>query len=1618
MATKEVRIEEAKQLVIYLHSKDIKLHLENDRIKFKAPENVFTDELKEKVKELKESVIEVLRQEEVIDTAVNIPLTAVQSAYLIGKTEAVLWGKVDCQSYVEVNFTNFEAEQLKNAWIKLVQFHEMLRGKITKAGIEIVSDISALPEINELDLRGKSEDIIEKELAQIRERMSDVSYNQEKSPLFQTFITRREEGIYFHLSIDLILVDFASVQILIADLGRLLRGENLKTLSLNYKQYVNYLRSNKNHLQYEKDKKYWIERLKNFPLPPSFPREGRAEAFLKDGESRFYRIQETLEGQQWSKIKSIAIKNGITPSAAVMTAYAATINKWSENKRFLLNLPMQSRIEITEDVSRLVGDFTSLNLLEVDFSENKSFAERAKDIFEQLVEDMEHKTFSGIEVLRELSLRRGREQAFVPYVFTGVLKGENKAGKIEYGLSQTPQVWIDCQVIEDCSDSEDGSLFISWDIRRGALKDRIIKDAFEEFINILHELVLKENWLKKESLDVKELEFEFIENKNRIYIQERFIQHALENKEQAAVIDEQGEVTYEELLYNALKIAAYIEGVDKGDKEKLIAVKIPKNAKHVMAIIGVLIAGHPYLPLNLKQPKLREEKILKQAEVELVLTEELVKKALLLQPLKDIFSYQKYPSSLAYTIFTSGSTGEPKGVMMSHSCVQNTLDVMQKIVLVSNKDKILGLSEASFDLSVYNIFGVLGEGGTLVLPDTDKSSDPSHWAELIRRYRITLWNSVPAQAEMLVHYVNEAEKFNSMRIMLLSGDFIKVSLPEKLKKIMPNTKIISLGGATEAGIWSNYHVIDPEIKEYPTIIYGKALESQYMSVVDSNYKKCPVYVPGEIVIGGASLAEGYLKDEELTLEKFITLDRPENRLYRTGDRGRFLENGEIEFLGRMDNQVKINGHRIELAEIECALLEADHVKDCSVVYYKENGKEKLAAFLVNELKDIDLVAKMQKLCKASVEEYAKCTSLKVDKNLVRQFNEKIEEAIISSVYKELKKNGAFGIAGDWSSAEEIECRIGVDGQYQKLFRKWLSKLKAKDYIAEDNHQYIDLDKTACEMLWKELDTKPLSDMAPSCVKEYIKMHVDHICSLFSKEINPITFLFPKGDVSMAEDMYGQTIISKYLNGLIAKLISDLAEQKENKTKILEVGGGIGATTSKIFEKIKKDKLEYTFTDVSPFFLSNIKKKYPFMDTMLLNLDDKAASEDPRGMDIVIAAGVLNNTKDIPATLRRIKGMLNDQGILFITEPVNEHIEIDVSQVFMMPEHEDIRKSTGNCFLTEKEWIDILTKEEYCILAALPSSETDLHEFNHNLFIAGKIQTADKFDYQIFLKNYLPDIMIPKEYYSIDKMPLTVNGKVDKKSLMEELNIQKEVVKSQAENEENKKEARALSQLENEINAILKDVSKLDQIGAEDNLLQLGFDSLLLSQASGQIVNQIKKAAEIRFDEILKIALTSPYISAIAAYIEENGKDAKEQEKKEIQFINQKAFHIAENPFIEKRNCKRILDSLGIQSITTGECKALLEEEVVLIGFEEEINETLLAAGERLAQGKEVKRVILINPMPNEDTILYLGKAIIFSSDEQKIRKLKEVILNGICLYDYDENNVESIKELISEVLNG
>lgn len=435
-------------------------------------------------------------------------------------------------------------------------------------------------------------------------------------------------------------------------------------------------------------------------------------------------------------------------------------------------------------------------------------------------------------------------------------------------------------------------------------------------------------------------------------LHEEFFETAECYPEKTAIIwyDEMREnITYAQLADKVLRMANMltIHGISENE---YIAVSIPKGPWQIISVLAVLSVGCTYVPIDIEWPEERKKKICKKANIKNFITittysPEVIEGIDIIyadesehfEKIKDFMRYEDERS--AYVIFTSGTTGEPKGVEISHKSADNTIKDINYRFGISSKDKCFAISELSFDLSVYDIFGMLAEGGTIVLPRPKERKMADRWFDIVINEQITIWNSVPAIYDMFLMVAENSTKTVPLKKVLLSGDWVQPTLYDRNKKITSNCEFISLGGATEAAIWSVYYVVNEVRSDWNSVPYGYPLANQKVIIMNTQNQECPDDVPGELWIGGMGVAKGYINKPDLTEEKFVFYNG--KRWYRTGDLVSFTKDGHLEFLGRIDHQIKLNGYRIELKEIEKNINQSKYVDKNIALIIKKNGYPRL-----------------------------------------------------------------------------------------------------------------------------------------------------------------------------------------------------------------------------------------------------------------------------------------------------------------------------------------------------------------------------------------------------------------------------------------------------------------------------------------------------------------------------------------------------------------------------------------------------------------------------------------------------------------------------------------------------
>jgi len=973
-------------LLSELSDAGVRLRVKEGKLDVHAPRGVLTPALVATLTEHKAELIELLaggdgeEAPEALEPDLErryepFPLTDIEQAYWVGRSGADGSG-VAMHAYLEIDCREFDPERWEEAWNKLVSRHDMLRAVGLDGGQRRI--LASVPryEIKVEDARGDSGNA---RAAELRTRLSHQVIDLEKWPLFEVCVLRLEDALHrVFLSVDCTFIDAWSFQTLVRELIKLYKDPETplapEQLELSFRDYVLAAHKLTETATYRRSLEYWRGRIAALPAAPELPRVRNASLL---GQLRFRRWQCTLDKPVYTRLQKQASANGLTLPGLLLACYAEVLGRWSANPHFTLNVPLFNRAPLHPQVNDTLGTFSSFILVEIEHRAGEPFATRARRIQDQLWRDLEHRHAGGVHVLRELFRSQGAmDEALMPVVFTSFPsaggKGcrwvefiERELGEVRHIVTQTPQVWIDHHAVY-----QEDSLYLSWDAASDLFPAGMIDAMFSAYEKLLRR-VADESGAWTEGSPVQLSEEQAAErarsNDTQAPIEERllqakFFEHAARNPDHPAVIASNCTLTYGELSHRAVVLARLLREAGAQPNEP-VAVVMEKGWEQVAGLLGALASGSPYLPVDSSVPAERLKYLLENGGVRVAFTQSRLCDSLawpegvtpiaidtvdyLTGPEERIESPHT-PDDVAVLLYTSGSTGLPNAVLLGHRGIVNCIDNTIRHFNLGPDDRALALTNLHHDMSMFDVFGMLSAGGTIVMPDAGRRRDPSHWIELMENERVSVWNSVPATMMMLAEFLGyeNGQLPASLRLVYLGGDWIPVTLPERLRELAKGVKVVSVGGPTETTLWNIWYEIGEVDREWKSIPYGRPIANAKYYVLDDALEDRPVWVPGEIFTSGAGVAKGYFGNPQKTAERFITHPVTGERLYRTGDLGRYLPGGVVELLGRKDFQLSIRGHRIEPAEIEAALAQHPGIKAAVVSAAGEGIGQRLVGYVV------------------------------------------------------------------------------------------------------------------------------------------------------------------------------------------------------------------------------------------------------------------------------------------------------------------------------------------------------------------------------------------------------------------------------------------------------------------------------------------------------------------------------------------------------------------------------------------------------------------------------------------------------------------------------------------------
>lgn len=733
---------------------------------------------------------------------------------------------------MEIESSNINIERFNDALNKVIYIHPMLRTIFLPDGTQKILQKVPKYSIDCKDIRGYSDELKKKEILRMRDELAHKCNDETKWPLFNiSALKLSDKDITIFTGFDMLITDSTSWQKVGEDLSKLYYHpeKSIEKSNFTFRDYILAYEKVKFTKEYEDDKKYWLSKIDSIYKAPNLPLKTLPENITKPN---FDRLTTKFDKKEWAKLKQLAREHSVTPSVLFCTIYSMVLSYWSNQNKLCINITVFNRIPFNEQVENLVGDFTSLVLLNIDNSKEKSFWDKVKLVQDAMTESLEHKLFDGIEVIRELIKTSGDINSIaMPVVFTSTLSGDSKQlsgwssfGKIYTTLCQTPQVYLDNQIIE-----MNGELVICLDYVKNLFDNNDIRNMYDKYIEVVKKLINDE---EIEGIQPVKADINFINNYNctdeeisGTTLQKLFKNQVLKTPKNIALKFKNQTITYEELDKKSDCVAKYSkkQGVERKD---FIAVKGERCIETIVNILGILKLGAAYVPLDPNYSEERTEYIVKNSKYKFIISPLLFEKVDLETYENGEFKLYNDPNDTAYIIYTSGSTGKPKGVVISHKAVTNTIIDINNKFNVGEKDRLIAIS--------------------------------------------------------------------SLRLVMLSGDWIPLELKEKIVDKFSCAEIVSLGGATEASIWSIYYPI-------------KQVESSFIN--------------------------------------HPTL----GRIYKTGDFGVLRREGYIEFLGRKDSQVKIRGNRVELGEIEYCLRTMKGINNAVVVDFVDGKRNKyLCAYIVSD----------------------------------------------------------------------------------------------------------------------------------------------------------------------------------------------------------------------------------------------------------------------------------------------------------------------------------------------------------------------------------------------------------------------------------------------------------------------------------------------------------------------------------------------------------------------------------------------------------------------------------------------------------------------------------------------
>ena len=800
-------------------------------------------------------------------------------------------------------------------------------------------------------------------------KISRTTFKLENSKLFKFYIFKFKDGKgAFVLNIHHLISDAWTLALICNEIIKTYSAlkQNKEIQEKAIYSYIDYIKSEKEYQKsekFEKDKKYWEERFQNIPEVATIPGsiKEKNDTNNPDGERKQYQI----EKKDIAKIKEYCKENRISLYNFFMAVYAIYIGEIAGLDEFVIGTPILNRTNFKE--KQAAGMFINMAPFKINMDEKIGFQEFVKNISTDSMDMLKHQKYSYQALIENLRKRDKNipnlYNILLSYQITNAQQTEGDVKyKTEWTFNGCCAEDMDIQIY-DLNDT--GSLNVAYDYKTSKYAEKDIEAIHKRILNIINQVIVTKNILLKDIdiVTVEEKEKLLVEFNNtdleydeNIPFIKYFEEQAEKTPDEIAIVFENKKMTYRELNEKANSLA-YLLRENEVTNNTVVGILLERSFEMLISMLAVLKSGGSYIPIASDYPKDRIEYMLEDSEATIILTSQnrrnLADKKLINVKDKKIYEEHKEnleniskPEDLSYLIYTSGSTGTPKGVMLKQKNLSNFYNSMKNIIeyLKDGKNhKILSITTVSFDIFAFETLMSLTSGLTVYLTSENGQKMTSEIERIIKENSVEIMQTTPSVMKFHLENLNNKDSLKSLKYIMLAGEPLSKSLVDKIKEIVPDVTIYNGYGPSETTIFSA--VGNATNQEEVTI--GTPINNTQIYILNKNKKVLPQGTRGELYISGDGVGKGYMNKEEQTNSNFIPNPFIAGKImYKVGDLGSFDDKGEITCYGRVDNQVKIRGLRIELQEIEKRIQSVYNIHDCVVVKKVVKGKDALCAYYV------------------------------------------------------------------------------------------------------------------------------------------------------------------------------------------------------------------------------------------------------------------------------------------------------------------------------------------------------------------------------------------------------------------------------------------------------------------------------------------------------------------------------------------------------------------------------------------------------------------------------------------------------------------------------------------------